>query len=886
MQESLSPERVEFAGSALKVPPHSVEAEQSVLGGLMLDNAAWDQIADIVGRDDFYRRDHRLIFAAVEALADEGNPFDVVTVSEWLASNKQLEDTGGLAYLGELARNTPSAANIAAYAAIVRERSVLRQLIRTGTDIANSAFNTEGRGAGELLDNAERLVFEIAEQGNRSTRGFAAIKDVLVDVVDRIDTLFHRDNPITGLATGFTSLDMKTSGLQPADLIIVAGRPSMGKTSLAMNIIEHAAIKDKMTAAVFSMEMPAAQLGMRMMSSLGRIDQHKVRTGKLDDDDWPRLTSAVSMLNETKIFIDDTPALTPGELRARCRRLKREHDLGLVVVDYLQLMQVPGTKENRATEISEISRSLKALAKELNVPVVALSQLNRSLESRQDKRPVMSDLRECVPGDTLVVLADGRRLPIRELVGRMPRVLAVAPDQKIVQASAEKVWEVGERDVFQVTLASGRTIRATAGHRFWSEEGWLRLSELRPGMRLALARQLAQPRKPVRWPEHEIGLLAHLIGDGSYLNHQPLRYTTTSEANSDYVHRAAEKIGVTVNRHAGRGRWHQLVFSGNGNRWHPAGINRWLRELGIFDQRSYQKRIPNAVFRLSNEQIAFFLRHLWATDGCIRHNAGMGRWRIFYSTSSEGLANDVAALLLRLGIVARLARAHKRGYRASIHVVVSGNEYQRHFLETVRGFGAQEERAAKLLARLKGVISNTNVDTLPPALFEQVKARMRARRVSHRAMARMRGTAYGAYGGSSHFAFAPSRNMVGGYAELLDGPALLEWAESDLFWDAVLGIERAGRETVYDLTVPGPASWLADGIVCHNSGAIEQDADVILFIYRDEVYDEDSADKGKAEIIIGKQRNGPIGKVILTFLDRHTRFENYAPEDLSDGYYS
>jgi replicative DNA helicase len=395
MQESLSPERtLGRADVGLRVPPHSTEAEQSVLGGLMLDNEAWDRIADLVGRTDFYRRDHRLIFGAIEALADEGNPFDVVTVSEWLANNGQIEDAGGLAYLGELARNTPSAANIAAYAAIVRERSVLRQLIHTGTEIANSGFNTEGRGAPELLDHAEKLVFEIAEQGVRGTRGFVSIKDVLVDVVDRIDTLFHRDNPITGVATGFTKLDDRTSGLQAGDLIIVAGRPSMGKTAFAMNVVEHAAIKDKLTAAVFSMEMPAEQLGMRMMSSLGRIDQHKVRTGKLDDDDWPRLTSAVSMLNDTRIFIDDTPALTPSELRARCRRLRREHDLGLVVVDYLQLMQVPGTKENRATEISEISRSLKALAKELSVPIVALSQLNRSLESRQDKRPVMSDLRE------------------------------------------------------------------------------------------------------------------------------------------------------------------------------------------------------------------------------------------------------------------------------------------------------------------------------------------------------------------------------------------------------------------------------------------------------------------------------------------------------------
>ena len=382
------------ATAALKVAPHSIEAEQSVLGGLMLDNTAWDRVADLVTEGDFYRHDHRLVFSAIHSLAAENRPFDIVTLSEQLAQHGVLEDAGGLAYLGELAHNTPSAANITAYAEIVRERAVVRNLIRVGTEIADSGYRSEGRPADELLDRAERKVFEIAERGARAQAGFAPIKDVLVNVMDRIDTLFHRDSAITGVPTGFKDLDAKTAGLQEADLVIVAGRPSMGKTAFAMNIVEQAAIKEKHAVAVFSMEMPAEALTMRMLSSLGHIDQHRLRTGKLDDEDWPRLTSALTILNETNIYIDDSPALTPTEIRARCRRLSREHKLGLVVIDYLQLMQVPGTKENRATEISEISRSLKALAKELPVPVIALSQLNRSLEQRPDKRPVMSDLRE------------------------------------------------------------------------------------------------------------------------------------------------------------------------------------------------------------------------------------------------------------------------------------------------------------------------------------------------------------------------------------------------------------------------------------------------------------------------------------------------------------
>jgi replicative DNA helicase len=319
----------------------------------------------------------------------------VITLSEWLKNKELLEEAGGLAYITGLARNTPTAANIKAYADVVRERSVLRQLIRVGTDIASSAYQPEGRSSGELLDEAEKRVFEIAEQGARGQRSFVDMKNLLGRVVDRIDHLFEQDSPITGLPSGFVDFDGLTSGLQPADLVIAAGRPSMGKTTFAMNIAEHVAIKRRVPVAVFSMEMPGEQLAMRMMSSLGHIDQHRVRTGRLEDDDWPRLTSAVSLLTEAPLFIDDTPALSPTELRARARRLMQEQGgLGLILIDYLQLMQVPGHRENRATEISEISRNLKAVAKELNVPVLALSQLNRSLEQRPNKRPVMSDLRE------------------------------------------------------------------------------------------------------------------------------------------------------------------------------------------------------------------------------------------------------------------------------------------------------------------------------------------------------------------------------------------------------------------------------------------------------------------------------------------------------------
>ncbi len=384
--------------AAMKLPPHSVEAEQAVLGGLLLENGAWDRIADQVGESDFYRQDHRQLLRAITRLIAENKPADVVTVAELLQSLGELEAVGGLPYLVSLTSNTPSAANIRRYAEIVRERAVLRKLVETATSIADSAYAPAGRSAGQLLDEAEAKIFEIAESGHRSNQGFQEIQPLLKAAVERIDELYHRDNPseVTGIPTGYTDIDRMTSGLQPGDLIIVAGRPSMGKTAFSLNIAEHVALDAGLPVAVFSMEMGAQQLVMRMIGSVGRLDQHKLRIGQLKDDDWQRLTYALGKLNEAPFYIDETPALNALELRARARRLMRQcgGKLGLVVVDYLQLMSSASQGENRATEISEISRSLKALAKELNCPVIALSQLNRSLEQRPNKRPVMSDLRE------------------------------------------------------------------------------------------------------------------------------------------------------------------------------------------------------------------------------------------------------------------------------------------------------------------------------------------------------------------------------------------------------------------------------------------------------------------------------------------------------------
>ncbi|MGA7538393.1 MAG: replicative DNA helicase, partial [Steroidobacteraceae bacterium] len=649
-------------------PPHSIEAEQAVLGALLLDPNAWDQVADAINETDFYRADHRLIFEAIGALAGAAKPCDAVTISEQLERTGKLDAAGGLAYLSSLARDTPTAANVRAYAGIVRERSLLRQLIHAGTEIAAAVYNNEGETARDLVDRAEQRVFEIAEQGFRGRQGAIAVRSLLPQVIDQIDEWHTNPDKLRGLPTGFTDFDKLTGGLRPGDLVIVAGRPSMGKTTLAVNMAEYAAVHQgtKASVAIFSMEMPSEQVITRMLSSIGGVPLGNLRSGRISDDDWVRITSATSQLSEAKIFLDETPALTPTELRARARRIKREHGLNLIVVDYLQLMQVPGTKENRATEIAEISRGLKVLAKELAVPVIALSQLNRAVEQRDHKKPVMSDLRECVTGDTLVWLTDGRQVPIASLVGTQPEVWAVDEQQRIVAARSDLVWKVGKRPVASIRLASGRSIRVTAEHRVLSGKGWVSSAELRMGERVALARRVPQPARPNRWPDHWVILLGHLIGDGSYLTHPPL----------------------------------------NGNRWHVAGVGKWLKELGIHGQRSHEKRLPEQVFTLADDQIALLLRHLWATDGSVtvpppgRRSAP----RVRFSTCSARLARQVAALLLRLGIVARLRVSFGAPDPRPMHTVdVTGAEFLKRFVETVGGFGPRAAAITVLSHRLAGV---------------------------------------------------------------------------------------------------------------------------------------------------------------------------------------
>ncbi|HEX8673643.1 MAG TPA: replicative DNA helicase [Longimicrobium sp.] len=865
-----------------RTPPYSPEAELAVLGGMMMDADALSKAIEVVDDTMFHREGNRRIFRAMVRIFERGDVIDFVTLPEELRTTGDLDSAGGLTFLSTLVDAVPTAANIEYHAKIVREKALLRRLIEAATGIIQDTYAGQS-DVEDLLDDAEQRIFQIAQTHDR--KGFVWIKEILWPTFEKIEQLQNNSSSVTGVATGFNDLDEITAGFQPGDLIIVAARPSMGKTAFTLNIAQHAAISAKAPVAFFSLEMSKESLVQRVLCAEARVDASRLRRGRLMDDEYARLATAAGYLNTAPIYIDDTAGISVLEMRAKARRLKSDRpDLAMIIVDYLQLMVGKGKTENRQQEVSEISRGLKALAKELNVPVVALSQLSRAVESRPDKRPMMSDLRECVPGETLVVLSDGRRVPIRELVGTKPRVVAVSERGELVHAHSDLVWSVGRKPVLRVRLASGRTLRCTAQHRVLGGAGWVHAGELAPGDRVALARRLPEPLEPETWSEARLALLGHLVGDGSYLSGQPLRYTTASEENSRIVTESAEsEFGVVVNRHAGRRNWHQLVISGNGNRWHPAGVNLWLRELGIFGQRSHQKRLPAGVFRLRDEQIASLLRHLWATDGSIyaRPAEMRGSSSVYFSTCSPGLAGDVAALLLRLGIIARIREVPHATARPVFTVAVSGAADQRRFLEVVGGFGPRAEPAARLAEHLADVEPNTNVDTLPHEVFGRVKAAMAEQGISQRAMAAARGTSYG---GTAHFDFAPSRAVVAEYAELLDDDGLRTQAANDLFWDRVVEVTPDGEEEVFDLTVPGPASWLADGIVSHNSGAIEQDADVIMFLYRPEYYfgptdKEGNSLEGLAELIIGKQRNGATGKINLMFRKEFTRFESFSPRD-------
>ncbi len=852
------------------LPPQNIEVEEAILGGILLDPEAYGRVAELLVPKAFYIPAHGHIYQAAIDLHTNGKPTDLLNVSNWLSDNQLLDKIGGQAKLVQLVERTVSAVNVDALAVLLMDKFMRRELIQAGNTVGKLGYDTS-QSLENVLDQAEQQVLNITQV--RPQSGLTPVSEIVMKTYEDIEARNQELTP-PGLTCDFADLDAMTGGFQRSDLIVLAGRPSMGKTAITLNIAYNMSILHKLPILVFSLEMSKEQLVQRMLAGEARIDSNRLRAGRISQNEWEQVYAAIAKIADLPIYIDDTPNMMVMQMRSQARRLQAEtgKPLGLIMLDYLQLME--GSSDNRVQEISKITRSLKGLARELHVPIIALSQLSRSVESRNNKRPMMSDLRECVTGDTPVLLADGRRVPIVKLVGQKPRVLAMDCAEKIVVAKSDKVWRVGVKPVFAIKLASGRILKATAQHRIYTERGWQELQSVKVGSRVAIARFIPEPPKPINWQEQEISLLAHLMGDGSYLKGQPLRYTTASEENSEIVKNAAQYFGVQVNRHESKGNWHQLVFSGNGNRWEPKGINLWLRNLGVFDQRSHEKQIPPEVFQLNNQQVAKFLAHLWATDGTYHvPKSGKSATKISLATCSRELAEGVAVLLLRFNIVARIHTTQQQDYRPVYNVDISGKSMQDNFLEKIGSVGCKVNDAEKLKVALAGIKANPNRDTLPKEVFKTIRDQMQDCNITTRQMSKLRGTAYG---GSAHFKFAPSRETVLDYAKLLNSQDLAQKASSDLFWDEVIDVVPVGEEEVFDLTVPGVESWLADGIVSHNSGSIEQDADLVIMLYRDAYYNPDTPDRDITELIITKHRNGPTGVVKLVFDPALTKFKNLA----------
>lgn len=861
--------------------PSSPDSERVILGAILLDNALVSHAIEELHPDDFYSPLHRRIYRAMLNLFDRGDRIDPILIGEELKKENQLESIGGVATITNFTYGLPHFSEIESYTKVVREKAIVRNLIKACNQITSDALAEEDE-ASVVLDRAEAMIFALADE--RTRQGFAHIQPVAETVLKKVQEYSKREShALTGLATGFRELDQMTSGLQEADLIIIAARPSMGKTALALTLAQNAATLEKACVAVFSLEMSKEQLVMRMLSSEAKVDAHRFRTGYLIQDEWGRLAQAIATLSAAKIFIDDTPGISVMEMRAKCRRLFAEQKkIDLIVVDYLQLMSGSGRTESRQQEVSQISRDLKALAKEMRVPVIALSQLSRAPEARNPPKPLMSDLREsgCLAGESLVTLADtGERIPIRELVGKKDfRVWALNEDNwQIEKAVVTNAFSTGIKPVFRLKTKLGREIRATANHKFFSFNGWKRLDELKIGERLALPREIKSTVEQTM-SDAELALLAHLIGDGCTLPRHSIQYTTRELDLAETVAKlASEVFGDEVRPKIKRERnWYQVYLTSTRHHTHNvrSAVAEWLDELGVWGLRSHEKFVPEKVFRQPKESIALFLRHLWATDGCVWVNENSNHHPgIYYATSSKKLAADVQDLLLRIGIKARLRRISQGAKgKDQFHTIVSGKEDIEVFIESIKAVG---ERRLDLLEKVKTFISqtkaNTNRDSIPFDIWRNyVVPAMQKNNIITRQMFEAISTKYC---GTRIYKQNVSRERALRIAEAVKSEEVFNLAQSDIYWDEIVSIEFDENTEVFDLTVEEKHNFVCENIVLHNS--IEQDADVVAFIYREEYYKPAEENAGLAELLISKQRNGPTGTVRLAFLKEFTRFENY-----------
>ncbi|MEU7748988.1 replicative DNA helicase [Nonomuraea sp. NPDC049158] len=1093
-----------------------MEAEQSVLGGMLLSKDAIADVVELIRSDDFYRPAHQMIYDVITDLYGRGEPADAVTVFDDLQKRGEMARVGGAAYLHTLTAVVPTAANAGYYAKIVREQAILRRLIEAGTRIVSFGYGGQNEEVDDLVDRAQAEIYKVTER--RTSEDYAPLADIMPGALDELEAIGSRSGQMVGVPTGFQDLDQLTNGLHPGQMIVVAARPAIGKalaldtplptptgwttmgevavgerllggdgrptrvvaatevmrdrpcyevefsdgtvivadaghqwrtahgvltteeifkadggaahavavsapfaldeqelpvppyelgvrlgdrtsadadqhipspylrasegqrrdllagllasdgfageegrilfggavasrrlahdvrelvlslgynvtttqadqrysldfstearsivdvrpvpsqpvrcvevdnadhlylagrtcvpthnSTLGLDFARSAAIKHGMTTVIFSLEMSRNEITMRLLSAEARVALHSMRSGTMGDDDWTRLARRMSEVAEAPLFIDDSPNMSMMEIRAKCRRLKQRNDLRFVVIDYLQLMSSPKKTESRQNEVSEISRAIKLLAKELEVPVIAISQLNRGPEQRTDKRPAVSDLREsgCLTADTRVLRADtGAEVSLGELLESGARDIPVwSLDEKLrlVPRTMTHVFPSGTKEVFRLRLTSGREIEATANHPFMTYDGWRPLGEIGPGTRLAVPRHVPAPQDLQEWPEEEVILLGHMIGDGSFVRNQPIRYASTDETCLEAVTMAATHFGVGAVRDdyaAGPVTTLRLPAPYRLTHGKRDPIAAWLDGLGLFGLRSHDKFVPQEVFSLPKKQIALFLRHLWAADGCVWWDEKLGQSRISYASTSRRLIDDVARLLLRFNVMTRIKTTRKGDYRPGYQLHIYGAENQLRFLEEVGVVGERAKHAARCLPALRAAKSNTNLDTVPREIWDRVRDVLTQKSMTHRAFSNAPGTQLC---GSALGKHAPSRERLGRVAAILDDAQMEMLATNDVFWDEVVSIESLGEQPVYDATVLGTHNFVANGISVHNS--IEQDADMVILLHREDAYERESPRAGEADLIVAKHRNGPTATVTVAFQGHYSRFVDMA----------
>ena len=870
--------------AAAGVPPHNEEAEASVLGAILLTEQALDGVLLEVGlrAHDFYRPRHQVIFQAMIRLKEKAAPeaVDALTVSEDLRRSGDLEKAGGEGYLHSLPTVVPAVGAVLDYARIVKEHSLLRSILSATREIQDDVASHNGE-ARELIERAEAVLFKIGHDGGTSE--MRSLEAILHDEIDKLEELSKTDVGLTGTPSGFADLDALTGGFQPGNLIVLAARPSMGKSAAATNIAEYAAVEAGVPVALFSLEMSETELAHRFLASQARVSSDDLRKGRVRAEKWPKVLKAVEKLARAPIYVDDSSDMSVLELRAKSRRLAARHGLGLVVVDYLQLMRPEGRPDSsRVEQIGQISRGLKILARELEVPVIAVSQLSRAVESRNPPVPMLSDLREsgCLTGESRIYLpSTGEYRPIAELVGTTGfEVLAVNPETwKLERRKVTRAFSTGRKPVYRLTTQLGRTIRGTGNHKFLAFDGWKRLDEVEVGEHLALPRTLPGPGPSgATLSRDELALLGHLIGDGCTLPRHAIQYTTRERFLASRVVALATAVfgsGIRPRIRQER-RWYQVYLASARRLTHGRRnpISAWLDRLGAFGLRSYEKRVPRQVFQQPSQAIATFLRHLWSTDGCVYLARGKRATPIvYYATSSPGLAADVQSLLLRLGVNAIRSRIGNTRGRPQYHVKLTGASAVARFLEVVGCLGeSRAETGLRIALKLGKTRANPNRDVIPAAAWRDV---VEPARVGADLTTREFQDALGnAYCGSALYKSNLSRERAARAAAIAGSDELARLAESDVYWDRVVAVERDGVEEVYDLTVEGLHNFVAEDIIVHNS--IEQDADVVMFIYRDEYYNKESERLGEADMIVAKHRNGPIGEVALTFLPKYPKFAN------------